>query len=583
MSGYCSVACQVCESKCQSKGQSNYGCCESPNGQGCSGCMDICMDCQTACQWSSQGCQTSCEKSCQTSCERGCQSRCEKGCQDSCERSCQSGAQKNSAPSSPGGVNLPNPIRSEKSFSISWGYASDSDGNLSGYTLERSLDNGSYSSVYNGSSTSYTDTVPKGTKSVRYRVKAYDSYNSTSGYTYSQIVTVVNNSAPIISGSNYDYGAVTENFSINYIVTDSDDGDRVEVKITVDNQIIQDFTETSLGIRKTIDVDLAKYNLGKHKIEIIAKDKEGTTYTRTYTFEKINTAPIISGQDTDLGNKNSAFTIVYTVKDPNNDKVNVVEKLNGKILKNITNIGTGEQSITVTAEMLSEFAINTSNVIEIEARDANNAVSYRRFTFVRSNFAPIISGTDTDLGEKDKEFTYTYSVTDEEKDKIKIKVFLDNRLVVPEFDGVDNKKYKYELKGFDFLKLTLGKHTLKIVATDSNGLVSTRLVSFTRTATRLIMQLKDPRDTDVMAKKVLVIPGWFVAPGATGKVEVCNNAYDSNPTWEDATVVTNEGRAFNFLNSSKTATKWGVNIRLTIEKGKSTVTSYITSIGGSVE
>ncbi len=558
----------------------------------CSACQGVscegyCQECQSnkeeRCRHS---CQTTCESNCQGCqgyCEKGCQSSCQKNCESSCEKSCQSGAEKNSAPSSPGGVNLPNPIRSEKSFSISWGYASDSDGNLSGYTLERSLDNGSYSSVYNGSSTSYTDTVPKGTKSVRYRVRAYDSYNSTSGYTYSQIVTVVNNSAPIISGSNYDYGAVTENFSINYIVTDSDDGDRVEVKITVDNQIIQDFTETSLGIRKTIDVDLTKYELGKHKIEIIAKDKEGTTYTRTYTFEKINTAPIISGQDTDLGNKNSAFTIVYTVKDPNNDKVNVIEKLNGKILKNITNIGTGEQSITVTAEMLSEFAINTSNVIEIEARDANNAVSYRRFTFVRSNFAPIISGTDTDLGEKDKEFTYIYSVTDEEKDKIKIKVFLDNRLVVPDFDGVDNKEYRYELKGFDFLKLTLGKHTLKIIATDSNGLVSTRLVSFTRTAARVVMQLKDPRETDVMAKKVLVIPGWFVAPGAIGKVEVCNNAYDSNPTWEDATVVTNEGRAFNFLNSSKTASKWGVNIRLTIEKGKSTVTSYITSIGGSVE
>lgn len=558
--------------------------CSACQGISCEGYCQECQSnkeercrhsCQTTCESNCQECQRYCEKSCESSCQRSCQSTCEKGCQSS--------AEKNSAPTSPGGVNLPNPIRSEKSFSVSWGYASDSDGNLRGYTLERSIDNGSYSQVYSGSSTSYTDTVPKGTKSVRYRVRAYDSYNSTSGYTYSQIVTVVNNSAPIISGSNYDYGAVTENFSINYIVTDSDDGDRVEVKITVDNQIIQDFTETSLGIRKTIDVDLTKYELGKHKIEIIAKDKEGTTYTRTYTFEKINTAPIISGQDTDLGNKNSAFTIVYTVKDPNNDKVNVIEKLNGKILKNITNIGTGEQSITVTAEMLSEFAINTSNVIEIEARDANNAVSYRRFTFVRSNFAPIISGTDTDLGEKDKEFTYVYSVTDEEKDKIKIKVFLDNRLVVPEFDGVDNKEYKYDLKGFDFLKLTLGKHTLKIVATDSNGLVSTRLVSFTRTATRLVMQLKDPRETDVMAKKVLVIPGWFVAPGATGKVEVCNNAYDSNPTWEDATVVTNEGRAFNFLNTSKTATKWGVNIRLTIEKGKSTVTSYITSIGGSVE
>ncbi|UHR03248.1 hypothetical protein LV469_02870 [Peptoniphilus sp. GNH] len=391
------------------------------------------------------------------------------------------------------------------------------------------------------------------------------------------------NAAPLISGSNYDYGVVNSDFSIKYVVTDSDDGDAVKVKIVCDGKILKDFTKTSLGVKKELYIDLSKYDLGKHKIEIIAKDKQGEISTRTYTFEKINSAPIISGTDADLGNKNSAFTIVYTVKDPNNDKVNVIEKLNGKILKNITNIGTGEQSITITAKMLSEFAINVSNTIEIEARDANNAVSYRRFTFARSNFAPIISGTDTDLGEKDKEFTYAYSVTDEEKDEIKIKAFLDNRLVVPEFDGVDNKEYKYELKGFDFLKLTLGKHTLKIVATDSNGLVSTRLVSFTRTAARLIMQLKVPRDTDVMAKKVLVIPGWFVAPFATGRVEVCNNAYDTEPTWEDATAVTNEGRAFNFLNTSKTDTKWGVNIRLTIEKGKSTVTSYITSIGGSVE
>ena len=97
------------------------------------------------------------------------------------------------------------------------------------------------------------------------------------------------------------------------------------------------------------------------------------------------------------------------------------------------------------------------------------------------------------------------------------------------------------------------------------------------------MQLKEPRNTDVAAKKVLVIPGWYVAPGAKAKVEVCNNAYDQKPTWEDATVVTTEGRAFNFLNTTKTSSKWGVSIRLTIEKGTSTNYSYITTIGGSVE
>lgn len=233
--------------------------------------------------------------------------------------------------------------------------------------------------------------------------------------------------------------------------------------------------------------------------------------------------------------------------------------------------------------MLTQYEINTVNTIEIEARDNNNAVSYRRFTFRRSNFAPVISDTDRDLGEMDKSISYDYSATDQEKDPITLKVFLDNKIVVQDFKATDNKTYNFKIEGFEFLKIPFGKHTIKIVATDSNGLSSQRVVSFTRVAKRLVMQLKEPRNTDVAAKKVLVIPGWYVAPGAKAKVEVCNNAYDDNPAWEDATVVTNDGRAFHFQNTSKTSYKWGVNIRLTIEKGKSTAYSYITTIGGSVE
>ena len=43
------------------------------------------------------------------------------------------------------------------------------------------------------------------------------------------------------------------------------------------------------------------------------------------------------------------------------------------------------------------------------------------------------------------------------------------------------------------------------------------------------------------------------------------------------------GKAFNFQNKAKTATKAGINIRVTIEKGTSTMASYISTEGGSFD
>ena len=81
---------------------------------------------------------------------------------------------------------MPNDVKGGSTLVISWTAASDSDGNLSGYILERSTDGGSaYTQVYKGNALTYTDTITKGWSTVMYRVKAYDSYNAQSGYTTS--------------------------------------------------------------------------------------------------------------------------------------------------------------------------------------------------------------------------------------------------------------------------------------------------------------------------------------------------------------------------------------------------------------
>lgn len=66
----------------------------------------------------------------------------------------------NNAPSAPPSIAVPNDVKGGSTLVISWTAASDSDGNLSGYILERSTDGGSsYTQVYKGNALTYTLTV----------------------------------------------------------------------------------------------------------------------------------------------------------------------------------------------------------------------------------------------------------------------------------------------------------------------------------------------------------------------------------------------------------------------------------------
>ena len=106
----------------------------------------------------------------------------------------------NDPPSACPSISVPNEVTGGGTLVITWSAATDADGNLSGYILERCINGGSsWSQVYKGKNLTYTDTITKGWTKVRYRVKAYDSYNAESGYTTSAERTVDNNSAPTIT------------------------------------------------------------------------------------------------------------------------------------------------------------------------------------------------------------------------------------------------------------------------------------------------------------------------------------------------------------------------------------------------
>ncbi len=98
----------------------------------------------------------------------------------------------NTAPTSPSNITVPGTAFEGDQITVSWSASSDKEGNLSGYTLQRLLSNGSWTQVYKGSSRSFKDSaLPVGTTSVQYRVQAYDSFNLTSNWTTSTTVKII--------------------------------------------------------------------------------------------------------------------------------------------------------------------------------------------------------------------------------------------------------------------------------------------------------------------------------------------------------------------------------------------------------
>lgn len=476
------------------------------------------------------------------------------------------------------------------SVTVSWRSAADTDGNLEGYRLyvnkETYYSSGSPELIYTGSNTSYTYRISGVTEpcDLRFYVEAFDSEGEKSDRIQSSTVSVFVPSAPRISGNDLDLGTKNNSFDISYIVEDDDDDDSISVTIKVDDNVVKTESAISTGFRKTFTVDTKPLSFARHTVTIIAKDKYGGTDTRIYTFTKSNKAPTISGYDTNLGEKRSAFSVKYTIHDDDNDSVTVVEKLNGSIRRTLSNVQKDtEISINISESDIKSLTVGNKNTIEIMASDSRGATAFRRYYFTRNNLAPVISGNDKDMGVINDKFEYVFSISDVEKDTIYYSTYLDNKLLSKQVEAVDGKKYATVIEGMDMIKLEPGKHTFKIVAVDAQGSKSERIITFSRDVQTLIMMLKEPFATDVQSKKVLVAPGWDVAKGAECRVEVCNNGFDTNPTWEDATAMTELNKAYVFQNDRKTATKWGVNIRLMIERKAAKTNSYITGIGGAFE
>ena len=388
----------------------------------------------------------------------------------------------NVAPTTPSSISVPSTVYGGKAFTVSWGKSTDSDGNLSGYKLEQSYNSGStWTQVYQGSATSTSITIPFGaTTRVLHRVKAYDSDGAESGYKVSSTSIVVNNNAPTTPPS------ITVPLTINggktttitwTASTDSDgnlSGYLLERSVNGGS-----YTQIYKGASKSYNDNITKgWKTVQYRVcaydRYDAKSGYRTSQKRTVVNNEL---PVITTASTALGLKTGAFSIKYTVSDVESQTLTVVEKINNKQKKSTS----------------------------------------------------VSSGTEC-----------TFEVTQQE-----------------------------------WISIPNGNSTLSIVATDSNGGVTTKNISFSKKENEIEFTLKTPFETDAAVSVGIMNVVRNIPEGANFTVEVCNNGYDQTPKWEDVTKFVKENRNFVLLNNTKTAEKWGYSFKVKVQRGQATGDCYI--------
>lgn len=301
-------------------------------------------------------------------------------------------------------------------------------------------------------------------------------------------------------------------------------------------------------------------------------------------LEEVKTPPIISGSDRDLGKKNSSFSISYSVKTADEtDEVIITEKLNGNIIRTLRNPSQGYPlTFDITEDIFRSLNMHVTNTIEIVATN-NEATSYRRYTFIKTNSGPVITLTsEENLGQLTSKPTIEYSVSDNEGDEVTITEFL-NGNIIKTFTAVLGQKYSIELTDDFWIACNGKENTITIAAEDSNKTTTYKYVTFSRKVDKVQFTTKEPIETSTSASKIMVTPQWDIT-NATGKVEACNNGFDNSPTWEDITSMVTACRPYVFINSTKTANKWGIKIRITITKNEGyTGEVAIYGFGGAYE
>lgn len=214
-------------------------------------------------------------------------------------------------------------------------------------------------------------------------------------------------------------------------------------------------------------------------------------------------------------------------------------------------------------------------VTTYDAYDAQSGYVTSETRTVNNNTAPTITGSDGNLGSFSASFTaQSYTVNDAQGGTV---------TVVERVDGVVKRQYNatlgtaasFSFTAAEWQQVLNGQHTITITATDSLGLSTVRTWTFTKSVNALTLTIT-PLPADAMPDRCVVDAVGYFPTGSTLKVEVCNNANDASPRWED--VSDKLGKKHFFNNTSKTASAWAFGLRCTLNRGTATSAAWLDYI-----
>ena len=214
----------------------------------------------------------------------------------------------------------------------------------------------------------------------------------------------------------------------------------------------------------------------------------------------------------------------------------------------------------------------TNYQVRVKAVDANGAESAYRTgnaTPISYNTDPVISGSDQNLGAKTDPFTYDYTVTDSEaaSQTLTVTETVTNgteTITLRTYTATSGTQNTADLSDV-WLRLLTGSHVLKIYVTDGAGGSATRLITFSRTVTRIAASRAIATDAKVEKVFLSLYPADHPAD-ATLHVEVTNNPFDDSPVWEDITSKVGKF-VHTFTNTTVASSSYGLAYRFYMTKG----------------
>ena len=252
------------------------------------------------------------------------------------------------------------------------------------------------------------------------------------------------------------------------------------------------------------------------------------------------------------------------------------------------NSGAWTQVQASASRTFTEAVSTAWNTLKYRVRAKDSYGNYSAYTTsgdiaVIHNQPPVISGSNADLGIKRADFTYQYSVTDPDGDTVNVVEKIDGKTIATKNAITLGATQTLSVSGNTFTALTNAKHTITITATDSAGNSAVRTLTFTKSIAGFVITLSAPLEANSQPTRANVKVTRDIPAGGTFKVEVTNNPFDASPVWEDCTNAVVQGVAHVFTNKINTAAQYGMNIRVTVQRGDALTACWVSGIGGNFE